>query len=370
MRKKIIYNSKTALFSLIFGMVFLTTIQAQTDPPKLNLIAETYKNNWNGVAISNDGRLFAEFPRFDKGDYPSIVEIKKDGSQVPYPNKEWNSWKKGNDPLKAFVSLNAIYINKEDNHLWAVDPGDPNFGANIKGAEKLVEMDVNTNKVIQTYIVPTEMVPGNTHFNDIRIKGDWVYITESTQGSIFVLNKKTKKFRRLLLDSKLTKADTSIHPEYFGRILEASPGKAPVLNADQVELNPAGDTLYFSSPFGPNLYQVATADLRNETLTTPELEKRISVYITMNPIGGLIMDKKGNLYLGEVKNGSIRCVGQDKKTKWILQDDRIKWPDALSISEDGTFYIAIAQVGSLPMMSNGKDLRNPPFYIFSFKPKE
>lgn len=369
MKKNIVFHSKKNILALAMGISLFASANAQTNPPKLNLVATTDKHNWNGVAISNDGRLFAEFPRFDKGDYPSIVEIKKDGSKVPYPNKEWNNWQKGKNPQTAFVSLNAIYINREDNHLWAVDPGDPNFGANIPGAEKLVEMDLSINKVINTYIVPTEMVPGNTHFNDIRIKGDWVYITESTEGSIFVLNKKTKKFRRLLLDSKLTKADTSIHPIYFGRTLEASPGKAPVLNADQVELNPAGDTLYFSSPFGPDLYQVATSDLRDESLTTPELEKKISVYITMNPIGGLIMDKYGNLYLGEVKNGSIRCVGPDKKTKWILQDDRIKWPDALSISPDGTIYIAIAQVGNLPMMSDGKDLRKPPYYIFSFKPE-
>lgn len=357
---------------IICSFILLISIymsNAQNNAPELKLVASTNERNWNGVAVSNDGRLFADFPRMDNGKNPSLVEIKKDGTLVPYPGGTWNDWEKGKDPRNSFVSLNAIYVNKEDNHLWVVDPGDPNFGSNIKGAEKVVEIDLDSNKVVNTYFIPSKIAPGNTHINDIRIDGDWVYLTESTQGSIFILNKRTKKLRRVLLDSKLTKADTSVHPQFFGRILEGKKGKAPVLNADQIELNPTGDTLYFSSPFGPNLYQVATADLRNENLDTKALEAKISIYLKINPIGGLIMDKKGNLYLGEVKDGSIRCVGPDKQTKWILQSDKIVWPDALCIAQDGTFYIAIAQMGNLPMMSAGKDLRKPPYYIFSFKPE-
>lgn len=81
------------------------------------------------------------------------------------------------------------------------------------------------------------------------------------------------------------------------------------------------------------------------------------------------MDKKGNFYFSEVETHSIRCVGADNKTKWILKDDRLVWPDAYSITADGTIYVAIAQNSNLPFMHHGQNAQQPPYYIFSFKPR-
>lgn len=122
------------------------------------------------------------------------------------------------------------------------------------------------------------------------------------------------------------------------------------------------------SPFGPNLYKVAVTDLLDETLSDEALEKRISVDRKVNPVGGIIMDSSDNLYLSEIETQSIRCESPDGRTRWVLKDPRLVWPDAYSIAPDGTFYIVVAQISSMDFMRKGKDLRKPPYYIFSFKP--
>lgn len=339
---------------------------AQT--PVLKVVATTTIGNWNGVAIDSNNRLFADFPRFDNRSNPSLVEIKSDGSQVPYPGGEWNNWQPGKDPATHFVSLNAVYINSEDNHLWVVDAGAPYNGPDLDGAAKIVEIDLASDNIVNVFPFNRDVAPKGSQLNDLRIKGDMVYITESGLGKILILNRQTGKIRCLLADSKLTKADPEIKPVKNGRKLKDENGKVPQTHADQIELSPDGTILYFMSPFGPNLYKVATADLLNESLTGVELEKRVSIDRKLAPVGGLVMDRQGNMYLSEVLTQSIRCQGQDKNTRWVITDPRLIGPDAYSIAANGTIYVIASQIVQMPKMQQGEDLRKPPYYIFSFKP--
>ncbi|WP_282636474.1 L-dopachrome tautomerase-related protein [Sphingobacterium thalpophilum] len=341
---------------------------AQQQPPKLHVVATTSEHNWNGIAISNDNRLFADFPRWEKGSNPSLVEI-KDGKEIPFPGNGWNEWQPGKDPKTAFVSLNSLYINRADNHLWVTDAGEAFYKTIVPQSPKLVEIDLVTNKVVNVFLIDEEYAPVGSHLNDIRIQGDHVFITESGTGTILVLNRKTKAIRRLLAGSKLTKADPQGQPVIDGFRLQGADGKTPAIHADQLDLSADGKTLFFMSPFGPNLYKVAVADLLNESLNDDELEKRVTVDRTVNPVGGIVMDDKDNLYLSEIETGSIRCEGADKQTKWILKDPRLVWPDAYSIALDGTFYMVVAQISNMTFMRKGEDLRRPPYYIFSFKPE-
>ncbi|WP_333621182.1 L-dopachrome tautomerase-related protein [Sphingobacterium multivorum] len=198
--------------------------------------------------------------------------------------------------------------------------------------------------------------------------GDDVFVTESGTGAILVLNRKTGEIRRLLAKSTLTKAAPKAQPVIDGFRLQGKDGKTPVINVDQIELSADGKILFFMSPFGPNLYKVAVKDLLDTKLSDEELEKRILVDRKVNPVGGIIMDGEDNLYLSEIETSAIRCESKDGSTKWLLQDPRLVWPDAYSITPDGTFYLVVAQISNMPFMRKGKDLRHPPYYIFSFNP--
>jgi len=351
---------------LLAALIVSFNIYAQQIAIGLKTEANTNLLHWNGVAAANNKRLFADFPRSAKGKNPSVIEI-KNGREIPFPGGDWNEWQPGKDTKTAFVCINALYMDRKENHLWVVDAGDPFGEGHLKGAPKLVEIDLKSNKVLNNFLIDEEYAPNGSHLNDMRIVGDNVFISESRIGSILILNRKTRKIRRLLAASTLTKADSSVHPVVNGLSLQGANGKTTILNVDDIELSPDGHTFYFMSPFGPNLYRIAVADLLNEGLTDRDLEKRVTIDQKLNPVGGIIMDTKGNLYLSEVETNSIRCIGPDKKTKWVLHDDRLIWPDAYSITPDGTVYVAIAQNSNLPFMHHGQDVQKPPFYIFSFK---
>lgn len=352
----------------IYGMMAIlaaTAVEAQERA--IVPVAQSYDWNWNGVAVSNDHRLFANFPRWEEGNNPALVEVLEDGSLKPYPGGEWNEWQPGKAAGSALVYLNSVYIEREENHLWAIDGGNPFNGDIIEGAPKLVEIDLSTNEVAHVYPFDETVLPKGSYLNDIRIDGDRVYITESGIGAILILDRKTKKIRRLLANSNITKADKHRSATVEGYPLQGEDGNTPMVHADQIELSPAKDSLYFMSPFGPNIYRVATADLNNEALSEQELEKRISLDRQTAPLGGFIMDDKGNFYLSEIESRAIHCQGPDKQTKWMLQDDRLLWPDALSIAPDGWIYVATAQINRMPFMRKGRDDRQAPFVIYRFR---
>jgi hypothetical protein len=56
---------------------------------------ETYQ--LTGVAVSKEGRLFTCYPLRPGPRKWGVVEISGQGSYRPYPNEDWNSWKKGDD---------------------------------------------------------------------------------------------------------------------------------------------------------------------------------------------------------------------------------------------------------------------------------
>ncbi|ACB93854.1 L-dopachrome tautomerase-related protein [Beijerinckia indica] len=341
---------------------------AKEAAPILEVAATSPTHAWNGVAVANDGRIFASFPRWDKTT-PSVAVIGPDGAQTPYPGDGWNEWKPGEDPARHFISINSLFIDRDANHLWVVDPATPHFGGIVQGGPKLVEIDLATDKVVNVYSFDLANAPANSHLNDARVLGDHVFITDSGTGALLVLDRTTGHIRRLLAKSRLTKADPSIIPHVDGHQLAGPTGKIPQLNADQIELSADRKTLFFMSPFGPNLYRVALADLLDESLSDSDLEQRVKVARHVTPVGGLVIDRNNVLYLSEVETHSIRAEAPDGHTLWTIKDRRLDWPDAYSIGPDGTFYIVAAQVDQLPGFNQGHDGRKPPYYMFRFKPK-
>ncbi|MBB2201355.1 SMP-30/gluconolactonase/LRE family protein [Gluconacetobacter tumulisoli] len=336
-------------------------------PPTLQLVASTDTHTWNGVAVANDGRIFVNFPSWVERT-PGVAVLDAHGVPVPYPGVGWNSWSPGQPAAEHFVSVNSLYIDRGENHLWVTDPATPHFAAIVEGGPKLVEIDLATDKVVHVYHFDDHVAPHDSYLNDIRIVGRHVFVTESGTGAILVLDRDTGAIRRLLADTPLTKADPSIVPHVDGRPLVGADGKAPRINADQIELSADRRTLFFMSPFGPNLYRVAVSDLLDTALSEAELERRVRVDRHVPPVGGLVMDSHDTLYLSEIETHSIHAEDPHGRTLWRLTDPRLDWPDAYSITPDGMVYLAVAQVDRLPAFHGGTDGRHPPYLLFRFHP--
>ncbi len=82
-----------------------------------------------GVAISEKGRLFANFPRWRKGVPVAVVEVnQQDGSYAPYPNQEMNCWEIG-QPVSEDVLVAVQSVVTFEDRPYVPDTGNPSSRA-------------------------------------------------------------------------------------------------------------------------------------------------------------------------------------------------------------------------------------------------
>jgi hypothetical protein len=92
-------------------------------------VAISPQYQWNGVAVSLNGRVFASFPRWLGDETISVGEIFTNGTIKPFPGGDWNAWsplQSPENPANRFVSVNAVFADQANN-LWVVDPAAPDF---------------------------------------------------------------------------------------------------------------------------------------------------------------------------------------------------------------------------------------------------
>ncbi len=112
--------------------------------PALELVASSPRQ-WTGIAVSQKGRIFVNFPRWSE-DVPVSVGELKNGEVVPYPNATWNTWTPETQDPQRFVAVQSVVATK-DSTLWVLDPGNPKWSGVVKGAPKLVAIDLAKNAV-------------------------------------------------------------------------------------------------------------------------------------------------------------------------------------------------------------------------------
>src|SRR5712671_5332560 len=60
-------------------------------PPAFRLEeAAHFDHQATGVAVSADGRIFVNFPRWTEDSPISVAEVGRDGALKPYPDEKWN----------------------------------------------------------------------------------------------------------------------------------------------------------------------------------------------------------------------------------------------------------------------------------------
>lgn len=85
-------------------------------------------------------------------------------------------------------------------------------------------------------------------------------------------------------------------------------------------------------------------------------------------IGGMTKDEDGLLYLGSVQDNAVWTMDPDTREKQrLVQDDRLLWSDAMSISSDGYLYIPAPQLRLLPKLNNGANLTQGDFTVYRMK---
>ncbi|WP_313535156.1 L-dopachrome tautomerase-related protein [Sphingomonas sp.] len=369
MKKAAPYAAGIAAIGLIAAAA-AGVAHAQGRSSQLTQVAQ-FDHQVTGIAVTEDGRRFVNFPRWTDDAPISVAEVMKDGSLRPYPDAKWNSWRnaRANElPVgDYFVCVQSIVPDGHGN-LWVLDPGAPGNEKILEGAPKLVRIDLASNTVTKTILVPGDVALQGTYLNDIRFSPDGKtgYITDSgTRGAIIVVDLESGKSHRALDGHASTQIDKTVKVTLDGKPLVRPDGRQPAFAADGIAISKDGKTLYYQALTGKTLYSIDTAKLRSD-VSEADRAAAVKTVAQTHVADGLWMSKAGVLYLTSPTDYAIkRLNGETVET--VLTDRRLRWPDTFSEGRDGTMYVTASHIQDTNWFTPGA----PPSIrtqLFSFAP--
>lgn len=330
----------------------------------LELVFQDDTYQLTGVAKIPGGDLFVNYPRWG-GPYKwGVVATAGRDSAQPYPDEQTNRWVAGENGASRWVCVQAVYAD-DSGTLWVLDPAAPQLGKIQGSGAKLVRMN-RDGSMGRRYML-TGTVTDTSYANDVRVdvRRQYAYITDSKTGGIIVIDLASGRMREVLKAHPSTLSDPAYRFVIDGRELTKN-GKPVKINSDGIALTPDGTWLYYKSLTDDKLYRIATEHLRNWNLSDTALGNKVEDLGHFTTTDGMIFDKAGNLYMGDLQHYSIVRVDKNLQKTVLVKDERLIWPDSYSIA-DGYLYISCSQINKQPDYNNGENKRTSPYTVYRLK---
>ena len=328
---------------------------------RASIVAES-DLQWTGVAVAEDGRLFVNYPRWSDRYEMAVAEVGADGATA-YPNVAWNQWEEGAGWLDHFVHVQSVHVGPRG-RLWVLDTGRVDEAA---GRHAVVyQIDLSSDHVAHTYVVPLDVAPEGSYLNDIRFEpsGRYAFISESGLGAIIVFDTESGTMRRVLADDPSTKGSADKTPTVGGRPwLVQETGEPNVVNCDGIAVSPDGQWVYYMAISNDQLHRVPVA-----ALIDPEADiaAQVEDLGTAPVTDGMIFDDAGNLYFSALERNAIIYRMPEGKFRTLTKGPSIRWPDSFAIAPDGrTLIFSTAQIHLTPKFSADGSWPDQPFRIWS-----
>ena len=308
------------------------------------------------AAVSPRGRLFGNFPRWTDVPTPSVGEATADGRFEPFPGGAWNEWRPRLSPDERFVCTHGLHADR-DNNLWVIDDASPHHGKMVEGGAKLVQIDLETNRVRRIYALGPDLAPPGAVLSHLRVDARFLYVTDSGFGVIVVIDRASGRGHRVLEGAPCSRADRSITPIIHGQPMRHPNGRVPVINLSHLELSPNGAWMYFTPLFGPTLWRVETKYLQDPHLTSDAIAAHVEAVVPIPPVTGISADATGTLYCSALTEDGVLALGRDGKLRTVIRDERISGANEGSIGPDGYYYFPNSQAPRV----------NRPYEVFKIK---
>ena len=425
-------TADAAAFLLATDPSLAQTLETDRTVSGLEVVATFNGPMPTGVTVSRHNRVFVNFPRWGD-DVPFTVGEMVNGQAVAYPDAKVNDWPgrtKANPNAfmdeeanqTHFVNVQSVVVDAED-RLWALDTGAPKLKNIVPGGPKLVAIDLKTNKIVKTILLPPESAGTNSYMNDVRFDlsvgqhgtqdpqtmigsrsapdpdkpapdpkhpaaersagkaaggGEifgTAYITDSSsQGpnAIVVVDLATgKSWRRLNQHVSVLGEPGFVmfaegQPMY--ETLPGHPDEPNLFAADGIAISADGKELYYCPISGTKLYGVSTEALRDRTKSDAWVASTVRIVTGKMPSDGMESDVTGNVYLTDPVTNSIHTYNvKSGEMKTLVHDPRLVWPDTMSVTDDGWLYVTANQLNRQASMHHGKDERVKPYVLFRVK---
>jgi sugar lactone lactonase YvrE len=332
----------------------------------------SFDHQVTGVAVSETGRIFVNFPRWSEDAPVSVGEL-KDGKVTPYPDAEWNSYRNWvpKTPGDHFVCVQAMTADGKGN-LWVIDPAAPNTEFIVPGGPKLVKIDLASNKVVQTILFDIDVAPQGSYLNDVRFSPDgaWAYLTDSgAKGALVVVDLKSGKGRRVLEGDVSTMPDKSVKVVVDGVELRQPDGRGVQFAADSISIDPKGEYLTWQPLTAATLYRVPTATLQDANLSPDQVKSKVEKVTESQPNDGLWTDKSGRIFFTDIQHSAITTMEPDGKKTTLVQDPRLRWPDTFAEGPGGVLYVTNSAINDSPRF-NAKGWKSTSFNLWRIVPKD
>ena len=250
--------------------------------PKLfTVLPEEYACTPDGMAIYHDGNLILACPNYADTSMPGcLLKIDKEKNikkwvDVPVHEQTGHACPMG----IAFGPDWDIYIC--DNQGWS---GEDEL--QFKG--RILRLKIHEDKLVKTTVVAENM----EHPNGIRIRGNYMYVTQSTLSKI-------KDSSGLLVSG---------------------------------------------------VYRFALDEEKVNVSNTLDDVNLLTTFITLNEdcqygADGIEFDREGNLYVGNFGDGAIHKISFDsdkvvENKVWAKDNSQLQTTDGIKIDDDGNFYVA------------------------------
>jgi sugar lactone lactonase YvrE len=314
----------------------------------LTLVAE-FDHQVTGVAISETGRIFVNFPRWTEDSPISVAEL-VDGQPRAYPDARWNEWRNARkNELSAqdrFVCVQSVVCDGRGG-LWVLDPAAPGQQQVVPGGPKLVRIDLATDQVTKVIAFDPALAPQGSYLNDVRFhpNGATAYITDSgAKGALLVIDLGTGETRRVLDGHPSTQPEKDVVVKTDGEPLRRPDGRGAEFAADSLEVTPDGAFVVYQALTGRTVYRVPTEALDDPSLSADALGAQVETLASIGVSDGYWMDRQGRLYMSAVEDNAVRVREPSGEVVTLVQDERLRWPDSFAQHPDGAIHVTTSRI--------------------------
>jgi len=318
-------------------------VEELSEGPALEVFAESDRQ-WTGVAVTEDGRVFVNFPRWSPEVPVSVAEVLPNGDLIPFPDEAWNAWVEDGDPEKTFVCVQSV-VADDHGSLWILDPANPWFRGVMPGTAKLVEIDPVTGEVGTVITFDEDVAPRFSYLNDVRIDNEReaAYITDSGMGALVVVDLATGSSRRVLDDHPSTSSEDTVLT-FDGSEWLLPAGSRPQVHADGIAYDRNSDFVYYQALTGRSLYRIAGSALRDEALDADELAAKVETVAVSGPSDGLLWDGVDGIFISAIEDDAVKHWSPGVGVETVIADPSIAWPDSFAHGPHGALYITTSQI--------------------------
>ena len=349
---KIVLLSKTRVIAslVLLGSLFTSTVFAADYSVFRELDSLHPPGN---VAVSSTGQVFMSNHHFYDVD-SRIVELKKDGSIVDYPNTEFNQ------------NLNPVLgvVIDEQGILWMLET------ASTDGVGRLIGWDTQQNRLYKMISLAAPVLPDNSFLNDLAVdrQHEAVYISDPAGGSnaaLIVVDLTSGTARRVLDGSVYTRPE-NVDTVINGNTL--SIGGQPIrIGVDSLTIDPNNEWVYFGALSGEKLYRVHTQYLLDAKLSANMLRSKVEFYANKPVSDGITIDNGGNIYVTDISNNAVGYIDTDRQYHILHQDSgKFSWSDGFSTTADGKLLVTVNKLHQSPAVNNQQDKSDGHYYIIQF----